>query len=174
MHSTRTSSTALLLLIALFFACVGFAQAEEAPPIAKGTVVHLEYTLTDDSGKVIDSNKGKNPLVYTQGSGQIIPGLDKALLGMHEGETKQVTVPPEEAYGANDPRAVMEVSKDRVPSNVQVGTWLQGRNQNGQPIQALVKEIKEQVVILDFNHPLAGKTLNFDIKILSVTRAKTN
>ncbi len=166
-----------LLFSVLLFALQASAETQPAvktSPIEKGSVVHLEYTLTDDRGKVIDSNKDKNPLVLTQGRGQIISGLEKALLGMHAGETKHVTVLPEEAYGTQDPKAVLELPKDRVPPGAKVGTWLRGQNQNGQQIQALVKEFKENIVVLDLNHPLAGKTLIFDIKVLSVTPAKTD
>ncbi len=123
---------------------------------------------------MLDTNKGKDPLIFTHGRGQIIPGLEKALLGMKQGETKHVTVPPAEAYGAKDPQAMIELPKDRVPPDVVVGAQLTGRNQNGQPVRAVVKEIKEKSVLLDFNHPLAGTTLIFDIKVLSVTPAKAN
>ncbi len=176
MNSIRTF-IAPMILAALLFGYEASAQTQpdaKTSPIEEGSVVRLEYTLTDDGGKVIDSNKDKDPLVFTQGRGQIIRGLEKALLGMHEGETKHVTVPPEEAYGIQDPKAVLELPKDRVPPDVKVGTWLRGRNQNGQHIQALVKEIKENIVVLDLNHPMAGKTLSFDVKVLSVTPAKTN
>lgn len=168
---------ALIFLAALFSGYEASAQTQpdaKTSPIVDGSVVRLEYTLTDDGGKVIDSNKNKDPFVFTQGRGQIIPGLEKAILGMHEGEIKHVMVLPEEAYGTQDPKAVLELPRDRVPPDVKVGTWLQGRNQNGQQIRALVKEIKENMVVLDLNHPLAGKTLNFDVKVLSVTPAKTN
>ena len=173
----RQALIALTIVVPLFAASQGSAQTQPATqtsPIEDGSLVHLEYTLTDDGRKLIESNKGKDPLVYTQGRGQIIHGLEKALLGMHEGETKHVTVPPEEAYGAKDPQAIIELPKERVPPDVVVGAQLTGRNQNGQPIRALVKEIKEISVVLDFNHPLAGKTLIFDITVLSVTPAKTN
>ena len=105
---SRQALIALTIVVPLFAASQGSAQTQ-SPEIGDGAVVHLEYILTDDGGKVIESNKGKDPLVYTQGRGQIIHGLEKALLGMHEGETKHVTVPPEEAYGAKDPQAIIEL-----------------------------------------------------------------
>lgn len=164
-----------LLFSVLLFAFQASAQTQaKTSPIEQGAVVHLEYTVMDDKGNVIESNKGKDPLVYTQGHGQIVPGVEKAVVGMRRGETKRVTVAPEEGYGAHDPKRVMEVAKDRVPQNPQTGAWLVGKDKNGQPFRALVKEMKPKTLILDFNHPLAGKTLNFDIKVLSVTPAKTN
>ena len=166
-----------LIFLALLSLFEGPAQAQPAAqPLAikDGVAVSMEYTLTDESGKVIQSNKDKEPLVFTQGSGQIIPGLAKALVGMREGETKHVTVPPEEAYGPPNPAAVIEVPRNQVPPNASVGGVLMGRNQRGQPVQAVVKEIKETVVVLDLNHPLAGKTLIFDVKILSVSPPKAN
>jgi len=175
MRSIRFFSLTVGLFLALLAPLDGFAQTQptpQTPPIKDGATVHLEYTLTDQAGTVIETNKGKTPLVFTQGSGQIIPGLSKALLGMHEGETKQVTVPPEEAYGQPNPGALREVPRDRVPKDVEVGSRLVGQTQTGQPIQAIVKEIKEQVVVLDFNHPMAGKTLIFDIKVLTVETPK--
>lgn len=169
---------AVITALAVLFASLpveGSAQAQPAPQllaIKDGVVVSMEYTLTDESGKVIQSNKEKEPLVFAQGRGQIIPGLAKALVGMREGETKHVTVPPEEAYGPPNPAAVIEVPRNQVPPNASVGGVLMGQNQRGQPVQAVVKEIKETVVVLDLNHPLAGKTLIFDIKILSVAQPK--
>jgi len=116
-----------LLFSVLLFALQASAQTQpdaKASPIEQGAVVHLEYTVMDDKGNVIESHKGKDPLVYTQGRRQIVRGVEKAVVGMRRGETKRVTV--------------------------------------------------AKTVILDFNHPLAGKTLNFDIKVLSVAPAKTN
>ena len=177
MRSLRFFSLTLGFFLAFLAPLEGFAQTQPAPQtslIKDGVTVHLEYTLTDEVGAVIESNKGKTPLVVTQGNGQVIPGLEKALLGMREGEIKHVTVPPEEAYGKLDPEAVREVPRDRVPKDIEVGSRLVGRAPTGQPIQAVVKEIKEQVVVLDFNHPMAGKTLIFDIKVLSVETPKAN
>jgi FKBP-type peptidyl-prolyl cis-trans isomerase SlyD len=130
----------------------------------------LEYTTTDEAGKVLDSNKGKAPLTFTEGRHQIIRGLEKALVGMHPGEEKQVTVKPADAYGEPNPTAVLEVPKERVPAaDLRVGKELIARNQTGQRRIVTVKEIKEKTVILDLNHPLAGKTLVFDVKVVGVT-----
>ncbi len=155
------------------------APAAEAPPlpasqaIADGATVQLEYTLTDGSGAVLDSNKGQKPLTYTQGGQQIIAGLEKQLAGLHSGDEKKVTLKPEEAYGAIDPAAQTEVPKDALPPDaLAVGTTLMARNAAGESRPVVVKEVKDNTVILDLNHPLAGKTLVFDVKVLSVEPPK--
>lgn len=144
---------------------------EEAtnPAIENGSRVRLEYTLTDDGGKVLDSNKGGEPLTFTQGQRQIISGLERALDGMHAGEAKRVTVKPADAYGEVDPKAVAEVPKEQIPANaLTVGTELVARSQSGGRRIVRIKEIKEKTVIIDLNHPLAGKTLVFDVKVVGV------
>ena len=157
-----------------FFGSHVYAQNAEAPAtvIQAGCDVSFDYTLTDEKGTVIDSSKGKQPMHYIHGHGQIIPGLEKELAGMVAGSEKKVTVKPEEGYGAVDPRAFREVPKDKLPPEaLKVGTMLMAQGPQGQGIPVRVHEIKENTVIVDFNHPLAGKTLLFDIKITDVKAA---
>jgi FKBP-type peptidyl-prolyl cis-trans isomerase SlyD len=140
-----------------------------APTVEAGSKVSIEYTLRDDAGMVIDSNQGRPPLTYVQGRQEIVPGLERALNGMHAGEEKQVTVPPADAYGDVDPAAVAEVPKDLVPADARVaGTELMARGPQGASRLVRVKEVREGTVLLDLNHPLAGKTLFFSIKVLGV------
>ena len=147
--------------------------AAASPAIEEGSTVHLEYTLKDDAGKLLDSNKGQEPLTYTQGQHEIVPGLEKQLTGMHSGEEKKVTLAPEDGYGAVDPSAETEVPKEMLPSSaLSVGTRLMARNSAGEGRPVTVKEIKEKTVVLDLNHPLAGKTLVFEIKVLGVEAPK--
>ena len=136
--------------------------------------VAMQYTLTSD-GVVVDSNEGKDPLRYVQGHQQIIPGLEQALQGLHVGDTKEVTVKPEEGYGSVDPAKVVEVPKEKLPADVTptVGMVLRGVNPEGHPFPATIKEVREKTVLLDLNHPLAGKTLNFKVKITGITPAKS-
>jgi FKBP-type peptidyl-prolyl cis-trans isomerase SlyD len=156
-----------LALSLLLAAAPAMAQSKVA--IEKGSSVKIEYTLKDDKGAVLDTNAGKDALAFTQGSQQIIPGLDKALLGMKVGDTKKVTVKPEEAYGVVDPKAEAEVPKTALPEGAAVvGTRLLARGQDGQPRPVTVKTVKDTTVVLDLNHPLAGKTLFFDVKVVSV------
>jgi FKBP-type peptidyl-prolyl cis-trans isomerase SlyD len=142
---------------------------KEGKMVENGSVVSIEYTLSDENGMVIESNKGKDPLTYTHGVGQIIPGLEKGLSGMQMEEEKNIRVESEEAYGPVNPQAYQEVPRADVPPEaLKVGTMLVAKSQEGQSFPARISEIKEQTVVLDFNHPLAGKTLSFDVKILDV------
>ena len=150
------------------------SDGETPMTVSDGKTISMEYTLTLEDQKVIDTNVGKAPLKFTQGSHQIIPGLETALEGMKKGESKQVTVAPEQAYGVSNPQAIQEVPIDKIPPEARkVGMTLQGKDANGRMVHPRVTEVKEQVVVLDFNHPLAGKTLNFDVKILDVEAAST-
>ncbi len=144
--------------------------AAGGPAIEKGSGVQLEYTLKDEAGAVLDSNRGREPLRFTHGAQQIIPGLERELVGLHAGDEKNVVVKPEDAYGPVNPGAQTEVSKTAIPESAQVvGTRLIARNPAGAARPVVVKEIREQTVVLDLNHPLAGKTLFFDVKVLDVT-----
>ena len=136
--------------------------------VSKGKVISLEYTLKLDDNQVVNTNVGKAPLTYTQGANQIIRGVETAVEGMTVGEAKHVIVPPADGYGARDLTAVHEVPKKNVPEEIQVGTQLHGKDASGHVIRPIVKEIKDNTVLLDFNHPLAGKTLFFDVKVLDV------
>jgi FKBP-type peptidyl-prolyl cis-trans isomerase SlyD len=139
--------------------------------IAKGSVVRFEYSLSDEHGEVLQSNKGKEPVTYTHGRHEIIPVLEKALSEMEVNQEKIIHVRPEEAYGEVDPRGFKEVPKTDLPlKNPQVGTPLNARGPRGEEVLIHVREVKPKTVVLDFNHPLAGKTLNFDVKVLGVER----
>ena len=140
--------------------------------VKDGTVVSLQYTLSGEDGKTIESNKGKEPLKYTHGSQQIVPGLEKGLSGMKVGEEKRVKVNPEEGYGPVDPKGFQEFPKDKIPADgLKVGAMLMAKGPQGQSVPVRVHEIKEKTVVLDLNHPMAGKTLVFDIKVLDVQPA---
>jgi len=149
-------------------------SATQANPVVQaGSEVSFDYTLTDDSGKVVDSSKGREPMHYVHGKGQIIPGLEKELAGMAVGNEKKVTVKPEEAYGPVDPKAFQEIAKEKLPAEaLKVGTMLMAKGPQGQGVPVRVHEIKENTVIMDFNHPLAGKTLSFDVKITDIKSAE--
>jgi FKBP-type peptidyl-prolyl cis-trans isomerase SlyD len=166
MNRTGKLAAALVLL----FAPAAMAQtATTERAVENGSNVSIEYTLKDEGGKVLDTNKGKNPLTFTQGQQQIIPGLERELVGMHAGEEKKVVVKPEDGYGPVVPNAQTEVPKDAVPKEgLKVGTPLMARSGSGETRPVVVKEIKENTVVLDLNHPLAGKTLFFDVKVLGV------
>jgi FKBP-type peptidyl-prolyl cis-trans isomerase SlyD len=169
-----------LLAVALLVAAPVLAHAQTspagppgAPVVEKGSTVKLEYTLKDDAGVVVDSNKGHDPLIYTQGSDEMFPELEKEITGMHVGEEKRVVLKPEQAFGLADPKAQAEVPKSMLPPEaLNVGAHLMARNQAGEQRPVTVKDIKDQTVILDLNHPLAGKTVVFEIKVLAVDPPK--
>jgi FKBP-type peptidyl-prolyl cis-trans isomerase 2 len=143
--------------------------------VKDGSVVSLQYSLSEENGSLIESNKGKDPLKYTHGSKQIVPGLEKELTGMTVGGEKRVKVKPEDAYGLVNPKAFQEVAKEQIPAEgMKVGATLAAKGPQGQEIPVRIHEIKEQTVVLDLNHPMAGKTLLFDIKILDVQPSVTS
>lgn len=164
----------IVVLASLLVATVA-AQAEEPETrkdgavIAAGSKVGLEYTLKLEDGTQVDGNVGGDPLRFEQGSGQIIPGLDKELLGMGVGDTKQVTVAPEDAYGPVYPEAFAEIPVSELPEDARKpGTALMTQDPEGRPQRLTVQKIEGETATLDFNHPLAGKTLIFDVKVLEV------
>jgi FKBP-type peptidyl-prolyl cis-trans isomerase SlyD len=166
------------LLIIGFLSCAVIssaadkAQSQGNTIVSAGKQISIEYTLKLEDKSVVDSNVGAEPLTFVQGSHNIIPGLENALNGMKIGDSKQVTVKPENAYGPVNKDAVSEIEKEKLPQDsLKVGMVLQGQNPDGRVIIARVVEIKENTVLLDYNHPLAGKTLNFDVKILAVQDA---
>jgi FKBP-type peptidyl-prolyl cis-trans isomerase SlyD len=145
----------------------GLAGAEE--PVGDGKEVSIEYTLTLDDGSVADSNVGDEPFVYVHGTQQLLPGLEAALAGLSAGEAREVRLSPEEAYGPVDPAGFQEVPVELIPEAARtVGEVLVGMDPDGQPFQVRVTEVREDVVVVDFNHPLAGQALNFAVKILAV------
>jgi FKBP-type peptidyl-prolyl cis-trans isomerase SlyD len=163
---------ALTLGLALGLAEAQSQEVGTSPAISDGSKVQLQYTLTVDEGKVLDSNNGGEPLAFTQGQHEIIPGLEKALDGMRAGEEKKVTLKAADAYGEVNPEAVTEVPKERIPPDaLAVGTELVAQGPSGQRRTVRVKEIRESTVVIDMNHPLAGKTLIFDVKVLNVEPA---
>jgi len=136
--------------------------------IQKDSKVEIDYTLTVD-GKVADTSKGRKPLEYTQGAGQIIIGLERALEGKNAGDKVSVDIPAKDAYGEVNPEAVRRVPKTAIQNieQMKVGD-LVGASAGGHTFRAKISEITDTEVVLDFNHPLAGKELHFDVEIVSV------
>ena len=129
----------------------------------------IEYTLTVD-GEIIDSSPEDEPLEFLQGYGNIIPGLESEMLGMKIGESKEVLVAPEDGYGKLDEEAYMEVPSNQFPDNipVEVGTELEVQDDEGEPAYARIEEIENNIALLNFNHPLAGKELHFVTKVVTL------
>jgi FKBP-type peptidyl-prolyl cis-trans isomerase SlyD len=171
-HYWRLLARAATLVIMLTTGGFAAEKSKDNNVVKDGTVVSLQYTLSGEDGKTIESNKGKDPLKYTHGNNQIVPGLEKELAGMKMGEEKRVKVKPEEGYGAVDPKGFQEFPKDKIPSEgLKVGAVLMARGPQGQQVPVRVHEIKEKTVVLDLNHPMAGKTLVFDVKVLDIQPA---
>lgn len=167
MHGNRAA--AMLLIMLAPTAVLAAGKQEAVTTVSAGKEVSIEYTLTLEDKKVVDTNVGKDPLTYKHGSGQLITGLETRLEGMAVGESKHITVSPEDGYGQVNPQAFQEVPKENIPADaMKVGTELIGRDAQGRVVRPRVSEIKEETVVLDFNHPLAGETLYFDVKILGV------
>ena len=175
----RQFTVRALCVFALVAGIIPTATQAESPggsnmSISDGNIVSLEYTLTLDNKEVIDTNVGGAPLTFTQGSHQIIPGLESALEGMKMGESKQVTVEPKDAYGEVDEQRVQEVPLEHIPPDARkVGMQLEGKDPHGRIVRPIIREVKDKVAVLDFNHPLAGKTLYFDVKILDIKASTT-
>jgi len=167
------SAWSAVLLFSTMAACAGDQKKGASPMIvSNGKQVSLEYTLKLDDQSVVDTNVGGEPLKVTQGSHQIIPGVEKQIEGMAAGEKKKFTVAPTEGYGTVDPKAFQEIDKKMITADAQkVGTQLEGTTAEGRKVFPRISEVKNDTVVLDFNHPLAGKTLYFDVKVLDVAQA---
>ncbi len=139
--------------------------------VEKNKVVSVEYTLRLDSGEVIDENPG-DPIVYLHGAGQLIPGLEKGMEGMSIGEEKDIVVPPTEAYGEFDENAIQEIPRSAFGDNpIEVGMKFYADFGDGNSVPFYIKEVGEESVVVDFNHPLAGQTLHFHVKIVGIRDA---
>lgn len=136
--------------------------------VENGKKVTVHYTGRLVSGETFDSSEGRDPLQFEVGTGQIISGFERALIGKEIGEKVTVTINPEEGYGTVREDLFIKVNKQQMPENVQVGQSLQATSSTGQTVNVTVKEVNEDHVIVDGNHPLAGKELVFDIEVLSV------
>jgi len=138
--------------------------------VKKGDVVRVHYTGKLTSGDQFDSSAGREPLEFTVGAGQMIKGFDAALPGMQVGDKKTINIPAEEAYGQRSDDAIIEFPKENVPEDMKLepGMQLTLSNQAGQPVPVIVKEIKDNVIILDANHFLAGEELIFDIELMEI------
>jgi len=138
--------------------------------VKNGDTVKVHYTGKLTTGDQFDSSVGREPLEFTVGAGQMIPGFDAALPGMIVGDKKTVNIPAADGYGEVNEQAIIEFPKENVPADMKLepGMSLTLSNQEGQPFPVVVKEIKDDVIILDANHFLAGKELVFDIELVEI------
>lgn len=140
--------------------------------VRDNSVVTLDYILKVD-GEVIDSSQENDPILFIQGQGQIIPGLEQELYGMQTGDSKSVVVQPAQGYGMIDKEAYADIPRDEFPAHIPLekGVSLQLRDQQGETMDAFIDEVQGDSVRLSFNHPLAGKTLHFQVTVLDVREA---
>ena len=141
--------------------------------VKAGDTVHLHYTGTLLDGTTFDSSEGRDPLQFTVGSGQIIPGLDVAIPGMQVGDKKVVSIGADDAYGQVNPDMRQAVPREGIPPEIplEVGIQLQMQTPDGQAMPVTVIEVDDATVTLDANHPLAGKDLQFDIELVKIDAA---
>ena len=162
-----TRSTRSLLLLAALLPLAGCK-----PSIANRSYVQIEYTGTLRDGTVFDTSVGGEPLAFVVGVGQMLPAFEEGVRGLHVGETKRIQIDAADAFGEYDEEAVQEVDRSEFPEDLELEAGLQfPLDTPDGTIILTIKEIREGTVLLDFNHPLAGQDLIFDVEVLSVRRA---
>ena len=141
--------------------------------VADNCVVSIHYKLTDDQGTELDASSGEDAFAYLHGSQSIIPGLERALTGKSAGDELQVTVEPGEAYGEINPELIQRVPREAFAgvTELEPGMQFQAGQPDGQPLNITVKEVGEEEVTIDANHPLAGRVLHFDVRVADVREA---
>ena len=143
-------------------------QAEAATTIAEGKKVKMKYTLSAD-GKQVDGTQNKPPLEFVFGEPNILPALQKNVAGLKSGDHKKFTLTPAEGFGQPNPKALVQIPRANFHnSKVEKGMTFTTTGKNGRPLNGIVEEVKKDVVMINFNHPLAGKTVTFDVEILDV------
>ena len=138
--------------------------------VKNGDTVKVHYTGKLEDGTVFDSSENREPLEFTVGNAQMIPGFEEAVLGMNKDESKTIQIAPEDAYGQHRQEMVVDVSKDQFPPDLkpEVGMQIQIGHEDGGSTIALITNVSEEAVTLDANHPLAGKELTFDIQVVEI------
>ena len=136
-----------------------------------GDRVAVHYTGKLENGEVFANSKVGEPFEFTIGKGEVIPGFEKGVIGMELGETKTITIPPEEAYGPRSEELLVDVSKSALPEDITpaIGEQLEIPQKDGNPIDVIITAMNEDTVTLDVNHPLAGITVTFNIQLIGVT-----
>ncbi len=135
-----------------------------------GDKIKIHYTLKVDDGEVVESSAGSAPLEFTLGEGKMIRGFEKGVIGMKQGESKTITVLPEEGYGHHEDKKVFELTREKVPQGLdpQVGRSIRLHRPDGQSFNVTVLDITEKGFKMDANHPLAGKKLIFDLELVEI------
>lgn len=139
-------------------------------PIKKGDKIKVEYTGTLEDGTVFDTSEGREPLEFEVGSGQVITGFDNAVIGMEKGEEKEIKLKPEQAYKDINPELITKIPRTQLPQNQEPkpGMVILLKTPDGKQLPVRITEVSDNDVTIDLNHPLAGKTINFKIKIVDI------
>lgn len=135
---------------------------------SEGSKVAVHYTGTLDDGQVFDSSEGREPLEFTVGEGEVIRGFERAVEGLALGEERTVTLAPQDGYGEYDPELVIEGARDQFPADVRAGQSFHIHLKSDEEADGVVKEVRKDTVLVDFNHPFAGKQLTFRVKLVRV------
>lgn len=137
----------------------------------EGNTVRVHYTGTLDDGTVFDSSVGGDPLEFTIGQGQMIPGFERGVVGMEEGETRTLVIAADQAYGVHRPDGVFELDRSEIPTTIplEVGMQLQATGPGGRPVTMTVAALSDDKITMDANHPLAGKDLTFEIELVGIS-----
>jgi peptidylprolyl isomerase len=159
----KTVKIFVVAAIALLFILPGCSSP---PQVKEGDTVKVHYTGTLDDGSEFDSSKGKDPLQFVVGAGQMIGGFDRGVLGMVVGEKKNITLTPDEAYGYPSEDRIMEVPKSQFPPDMELEVGMELAGPGGFPVK--VQAIGDTAITIDANHPMAGKTLNFEIELVEI------
>lgn len=168
MNTAKLSKTILILVMALLIVLSDCSK--ETASAEEGDTVRVHYTLTLEDGSVRDTSEGKDPLQFTIGNGQVIQGFGEAVIGMKVGETKTVTIPPEESYGLHDDDLTYTFNQSELAEGIEpeVGMELPFSTQSGAVVYYPIIALSESEVTVDVNHPLAGETLTFEIELVEI------
>lgn len=144
--------------------------------IADETRVTLNFSLSLEDGTVVDSNHGEEPVTFTVGDGNLLEGFEKAMYGLRAGDERELTITPEQGFGQPNENNVQEVPRSDFPEDLtlEVGLMLSFSDAQNTELPGVIKELKENSILVDFNHPLAGRTLKFKVHIHSVSPAVTH
>ena len=138
--------------------------------VKQNDTVRVHYTGTLDNGEIFDSSREREPLEFTLGQGQLIPGFENGVIDMKVNETKTVEIPAAEAYGEHQAELIQEVPKDQLPPEIkpEIGLGLVSRTPDGREMPLTITEVREESIMVDANHPLAGKDLTFEIEVVEI------
>ncbi len=166
----KNSHIVLAVILMIGVMITGCNAGHDAAQAKNGNTVQVDYTGKLADGTVFDTSVGREPLEFTLGAGQVIPGFEKAVLGMKVGEKKTVTIPANEAYGPRSDDLILEIGREKLPSGLtpKVGQQLQMTRPDGGTIIATITNVSDNTVTIDANHPLAGKDLTFEIELVKI------